>query len=161
MSVNIQKFSKIDQGAYLLLARHFEQIINSKSNSIKGLFWAHNGHIFNIYSSDKKTGKISGYAGGILKATLGNKYFCIIQEFDEGSFNAYHKKGAKNNDKTKEYYVLGPVTVEASIENSFGSLFREVPENYLFVSIEALTLEPDKYLLQHLIGAQYLSTKNN
>jgi erythromycin esterase len=126
-SVDYRSFSNYDQICYSVLLRHLSQIIESKkypkdykfrdrkmgenilfniknNDTIKGLFWAHNGHLFNVYK--EKKGKVTGTAGGILKYYLQTKYLCVVQEFDEGSFNAYNKPNASLKDKSLKGFKL-------------------------------------------------------
>jgi erythromycin esterase len=184
MQADTSKFSAIDKQKYNLLLRHLSQILEakkkkkdnifrdvkmgenilyhlSKDEEIKGLFWAHNYHVYTIFSRNKKTGKASGYAGGILKASLGSQFMCIVQEFDEGSFNAFFKPDARAKDSEPTGYTLGAVTIEPGIENSFGAYFRNTPDDILFIDIKTLTPEPKNYLIQHTIGAQFVPQKDN
>ena len=138
-----------------------ENIVEYLKNNpeTKGFFWAHNGHINiqEIHANKFGTKKWKGAAGGVLKHHIGEKYFCLGQDFDEGAFNAYFPD--KNSDLNIEgsQYTLGPVTVPLSPPESFAANHRQLPSP---VFIDFKHLPKDEYVKMNRIGAAYYPPKD-
>ena len=171
-------FNKKDQKEYTNLVRHFRQIIEiqkerkSESQSwmrdksmamnvlhhldseigLKGIFWAHNGHVCKLSFNEFGTEKWTGFAGGYLKEVLGDKYFSLAFDFDEGSFNAYYPDNSSDIVLEKKAYTLGEITVGPSAEGTFGSFFRYLKKP---VFIDFANLPQDDDLFINDIGAAY------
>lgn len=183
-ALNTGDFSSRDKLVYETLLRHLGQIIyeNSEASffsfrdiqmaenilyhfdqqpSTKGFFWAHNLHVFTIFNEHKKKEKAYKRAGGVLSRELGNKYFVIAQEFDEGAFSAYRIKADNLDADDKNNYQLGPVVVEPSVSGSFGYHYRNTKDAILFIKPEALKKKQVKYLKMHDIGATFLASAKN
>jgi len=160
-----------DDKIYTTLLRHLIQIINSKNNDYrdkkmaeniiyhldidstsKGLFWAHNGHVSNIYKKTKKEGKWNGFTGGNLKHLISDKYFSIGQEFYQGSFNAYYPDSTSTHTISGVGYTLGVVKVNPAIENSFSYKYKDII-NPIF--IDCSTLPKKEKVTMSFIGAVY------
>ena len=133
-----------------------ENILYHLSNdiTIKGFFWGHNEHIANFYNVKKK----SGVAGGMLKQTLKDKYYSIGQEFYEGSFNVYYAKRSEGNNKTREGYVLGSVTVGPAAEGSLAHNFKKEYELPLFIPFSELPESEQVNITD--IGSRYVLNDN-
>ena len=172
-------FEGDDKFIFQTLIRHFEQIIEEKEKQkfanyrdlkmgenilyhldrkpdIKGFFWAHNGHIANVYLPKRKESKSFYRAGGVLKNKLKEKYLIIGQDFDQGTFNAYNMtKSEKVNDKDEiSNYTLGPVSVEQN-EFLMAYLFKDVKESILYIRSSDFTKEHERKMYFNYIGASY------
>ena len=177
-------FKGDDEFIYRTLLRHLEQIIEERHNTKfttyrdlkmgenmlyhlakdknrKAFFWAHNGHIWDVYFKKKKKNKSYYRAGGVLKHELKDKYFTIAQEFDRGSFNAYYMPDLSKDKSDIANYKLGEVTIEPSIKNSIGEYFRNVKDELLFFSVSDFDKNKLKDLRFHMIGADFRPTKKN
>lgn len=172
-----------DKFTYQTLSKHFNQIVKEKfdsylsyrdikmaenilyhmnnDQSIKGFFWAHNTHTFNIYRNHKDLKKALYRAGGILKKQLGKEYYMIAQDFDQGGFNAYNLLDREGDRENPNNYLLRPVTIEPSIKNTFGEYFREVKDSILFIPSTNLRAKKHQYLKMHTIGAAFISFPKN
>lgn len=173
--VNSSAFASEDQDKYALLIRHFEQIVGSKNDPkdkyfrdikmgeniiyhlsndslIKGFFWAHNGHACIQEFHKFGTRRWVGAAGGVLKHHLGAKYFCLGQDFDEGSFNVYYPDENSTDTIAGFRYTLGPVTVGPSPEGTFAANHRRL-ESPVFIDFSCLPKTEDVRI--NRIGALY------
>ena len=176
--VNTKSFSEKDREEYAYLVRHFRQIIeiqNEKKDDaqsqmrdksmalnalydletdpdIKGIFWAHNGHVCKLSFNEFGTKKWRGWAGGYLKEVLGDGYFSLALEFDEGSFNAYYPDKSSDNVIAKTPYTLNVIAVGPSAEGTFGSYYRYLDEP---VFIDFANLPQEEELFINDIGATY------
>ena len=176
--VNNTSFNERDHNKYTNLVRHFRQIIEiqnekkadnqsqMRDNSmainalyhlnsepeLKGIFWAHNGHVCKLSFNKFGTKKWSGWAGGYLKEVLGDGYFSLALEFDEGSFNAFYPDKTSDTVIEKNPYTLGEITVGPSAEGTFGSYYRHLNEP-VFIDFDYLPKDPDLYI--NHIGAAY------
>ena len=179
-------FEEKDKFIYETLIRHLEQVIEAKEKSnfysyrdvkmgenilyhlnsnpsIKGFYWAHNGHICNYYFPKKKEHKSFYTAGGVLKKELKDRYFIIGQDFDQGTFNAYHIPNY-NHDKKIDLedinnYILGPVTVGLN-EKELGYQFKDIPESILYIHPSELSRRESLTLFLHDAGGNYIPPKN-
>lgn len=168
------------------LIRHLEQIIEArersnfysyrdlkmaenilyhleKDTSMKGFYWAHNGHIANFYSPKKKKDKSFYTAGGVLKNEMKDEYFIIGQEFDQGSFNAYHIPNFRYEEKINlediNNYKLGVVFVDLN-ERELGYQFKDVPESILYFEPAQLSRKEALSLFVHNVGANYIPPRS-
>lgn len=175
--VDISKFSKEDSYEYKWLLRHLTQILSEKlekksrrgtyrdemmaknildhldeNDKVKGMFWAHNGHVANLFN-DKKN---KGVAGGFLKKRMGDGYFILGQEFDSGSFNAV----TKPEDYSKDYsdWKLKEVEVDESPSGSIAAHYRSIDHPILFIPFDELPIDLTPYM--NFIGAVYWTNKN-
>lgn len=182
---NIQ-FNRNDRYIYQTLIRHLEQIVEAREKrkfwsyrdvkmgenilyhlsnnpSMKGFYWAHNGHICNYYFPRKKEHKSYYTAGGVIKNKLKEEYFIIGQDFDQGTFNAFyipnfnHDKKVDLNDINN--YTLGPVTVGLN-EKEIGSQFKDIPESILYIIPSELSRKKALSYFLHDVGGNYIPPKN-
>lgn len=179
--VNTDSFSAEDRTEYANLLRHFRQIIEIKSLrkdrdqaytrdesmaqnilfnldsnlKMKGIFWAHNGHVSTVSLNEFGTNKWSGYTGGYLKEVLGEKYLSIAFDFDEGSFNAYYPDKNSKLVIKKHGYTLGSSTVGSSVDGTFASYYRKIP-GIVFVDFANL---PEERLFINDVGAAFFPDK--
>lgn len=183
--LNSLDFNATDRYTYQTLIRHLEQIIAFKEKreiqsyrdvkmgenilyhlgnktSVKGFFWAHNAHIVNFNFPHKKEKKAFITTGGVLKKELGEKYFIIGQDFDQGTFNAFYIPDYDHNKKVDlkdiSNYKLGPVHIGLN-EVELGSHFRDIPDSILYVIPSELEKE-ETLLYLHNIGTTYIPPKN-
>lgn len=174
--VDISNFTAEDKYEYHWLSKHLNQILSEKlekkshqniyrdkmmalnildhlkvNNEIKGVFWAHNGHIANLFTEKKNR----GVAGGFLKKSLGRDYFIIGQEFDSGSFNAR----VKPVEYSKNYsnWQLTNVEVGESPDGSFAANHRSISDPIIFVPFDQLPESESVYI--NTIGAIYYTNK--
>lgn len=132
----------------------------------KGMLIAHNDHVAKISDGKKKEIKNNAFIGGVVQEVIGEKYFAIMQEFDEGCFNAYSLISKK---KTKEIgtlntknYDLGKVCVEKSVEHSIGSILRNKATEILYITEkDFFDLTPVKDIRYHSIGGLFVAAKKN
>lgn len=151
-----RKYHLRDLGMGKNLVAHLE-----KNQEAKGMLIAHNGHLAK-YSKGKKD-EMKNYLllGGFLDQELGKKFFYIMQDFDEGCFNAYH---LIDNGNTKDInsYDLSPVCIEPGIENSIGAVLRNNKATMSYITEEDLfKLAEVKTLRKHSIGAVFRPEKKN
>lgn len=184
--VEFEKFNTADKTKYKILIRHLNQIIQSEANrkdfyfrnkkmgenilfhlesdtTMKGFFWAHNGHINKwVKSKNEKKKKWIGFAGGYLKNALGDGYLSIGQDFDEGSFNAYYLDSNSTNIIEGKRYTLSSISAPLSFEGSFAALYRNSPSPLFinFADFQDKYKEHKKYFLIHSIGALYIPRKH-
>jgi len=175
-------FSNKDQSKYQLLINNLTQSLEiqlSKNSTLrdvymaqnmlsylkrnpetKGIFWAHNIHVYTVLDRyDKKRGVQHGMAGGILQDILKDQYVSIIQDFDYGSFIAWHKIDDSKKEGF-ESYDLGKVTIEKSIPNSYGEKLRSIKEEIIFIDLAKNDLEISEFK-SHTIGAVFHANKKN
>jgi erythromycin esterase len=176
--VNTQSFTEEDRHHYATLIRHFRQIIEiqnagkldkqsrlrdnymamnmlsyiNSDTTAKGIFWAHNGHIFNLSLNEFGSKRWSGTAGGYLKETIGGEYFSLGFEFDEGSFNAYVPDSNSDIKIEKKKYTLGEVTVGPSAGGTLAATYREL-KSPLFIDFSQIAGDESMYM--NYIGAVY------
>jgi erythromycin esterase-like protein len=122
--------------------------------TIKGFFWAHNGHILNFVSFKKR--KQYGFTGGYLKQIIGDQYFCIGQDFDNGDFNAYYPDTNSTKIIKGEKYTLGSVSVPPAYSSSFSAKYRNLNKP---VFIDCSTLPKKTVNIITYIGAVYFPKK--
>ncbi|HFA49588.1 MAG TPA: hypothetical protein ENJ95_11295, partial [Bacteroidetes bacterium] len=123
--------------------------------------WAHNLHVSNIYHLKKRNRNSILTAGGVLKKQLADKYFIIGQDFEKGSFNAYHrvnfikrKKGEENiNDFKLEAVSVGSNT------RTIGNEFKDVKKTILFVRLSDISEKRIEKIYIHNIGAVYYAPR--
>lgn len=173
---DLQFLSVTERNRTTILLRYLSQIAecqSSKNNSCrdikmgenllyhlenseidKGLFWAHNIHIANWYNEKKQR----GVAGGVVKHHLKDKYLSIGQEFYEGSFNVYYINENVQNQKEKEKYTLGSVTVGPAAPGSFAANLKKGYSLPLFVPFDQLP-EIEEVNITN-IGARYVVDNN-
>lgn len=170
-------FSDADRMHYDILIRHFRQIIEMQTErkshdksqlrdnhmavnvlsqigsdpDSKGIYWAHNGHMFNLSINEFGTPKWGGSAGGYLKETMGDEYFSLGFDFDEGSFNAYYPD-ENGIELEKKKYVLGEVSVGPSRDGTLAANYREHQSP---VFIDYAQLPTEEYFYMNHIGATY------
>ncbi|MEO9482766.1 MAG: erythromycin esterase family protein [Ekhidna sp.] len=174
--VDVSSFSSQDTYEYKWLFRHLDQILSEKSekkskqngyrdkmmaenilehlkegSKKKGVFWAHNGHVANLFNKKKD----KGVAGGYLKKTLGAEYFILGQEFDYGSFNARTKPAEYSKDYNE--WKLMEVEVEESPEGSVAAYYRSNNHPIMFIPFDRLPEELTVYM--NFIGAVYWTNK--
>lgn len=179
---DVSDFSKKDQQKYHLLINNLEQSLEirlSKCSTLrdsfmgqnmltnlkeqpdtKAIFWAHNMHVFTVLDHyDKKRGEQHGMTGGVLRHAMKDQYVSIMQDFDYGSFIAYHKI---NDSKKKniENYDLGEVTIEKSIAGSYGAKLRNLKEEVVFIDLDENETVVGEYK-NHTIGAVFSPSKDN
>ncbi len=174
--VDVSTFLKEDEYEYKWLLRHLEQILSEKlekksmqgtyrdkmmaenilehlseNDGVKGMFWAHNGHVANLFNKKKD----KGAAGGFLKKSMGDQYFILGQEFDRGRFNAV----TKPEEYSKDYsdWELKEVTVGESPEGSIAAHYRSVNHPILFIPFNQLPEDQTAYM--NFIGAVYWTNK--
>lgn len=176
--VNTDSFSAKDKAEYANLVRHFRQIIeytnlkkdddqrnmrdvsmaknalfNLDSNpELKGIYWAHDGHVSKVSINKFGTKRWFGTTGGYLENILGDTYFCMALDFDEGSFNAYYPDTNSDIVLEKKAYTLGEITVGPSAEGTFGAYYRKA-DSPVFVYFD--DLPKDDNLFINDIGAAY------
>jgi len=176
-NVNIHNFSDADRTHYEILIRHFRQIIEMQTErkshdqsqlrdnhmainmlsqlesdpDTKGIYWAHNGHMFNLSLNDFGTSKWGGSAGGYLKETMGDEYFSLGFDFDEGSFNAYYPD-ENGIELEKKKYILGEVSVGPSRDETFAATYRRLQSP---VFIDYAQLPTEEYFYMNHIGARF------
>ena len=173
--LDTSNFLEKDQYEYRWLFRHLNQILSEKlekksnqttyrdkmmaENILKhmaekeesrGVFWAHNGHIANLFSKKKH----SGVAGGYLKKALVDRYFILGQEFDQGTFNARVRPTDYINDSD---WVLKEVEVGESPAGSFAANLRMIRHPFVFMAIDELPAEETLYI--NSIGAIWYTNK--
>lgn len=173
---DISGFSDEDRYEYKWLSRHLNQILSEKlekksmqsayrdrmmaENILehlkedefkRGVFWAHNGHIANLFNEKQN----KGVAGGYLKKQLGDKYFILGHEFDYGSFNAL----VKPEDYSKDYsdWKMSEVQVEKSPQGSMAANFRSIEHASMFIPFDMLPADAKVYM--NYIGAVYWTNK--
>jgi erythromycin esterase len=132
-----------------------------KNKEAKGMLIAHNTHLFKYNKGKKNEMKNFVYAGGVLDKALGEKYYCIMQEFDGGCFNAYQRMngGSKN---VVNNYELKEVCIEKSIDNTIGSTLRDESKIMTFIKEKDLfQLMGSKMIRFHNIGAVFNPQKKN
>ena len=132
-----------------------------KKPEAKGMFIAHNVHILKYNQGKKNEMKSLVRAGGVLEKALGEEYYCIIQEFDGGCFNAYQRVIGGDN-KNINNYELKEVCIEKSIDNTMGSTLRDENKIMTFITEEDLfQLIGSKSIRNHNIGAVFHPQKKN
>jgi len=179
------QFNPNDRYIYQTLIRHLQQIVEAREKrkfssyrdvkmgenilyhlsnkpSMKGFYWAHNGHVINYYFPKKKEHKSYYTAGGVIKNKLQEEYLIIGQDFDQGTFNAYYIPNF-NHDKKVDLedinsYTFGPVTVGLN-EKEIGSQFKDIPASILYI-IPSEIRKKERYYFLHHIGANYIPPKN-
>lgn len=180
--INISQLNKEDKRVYNILLRHLSQIIEEKykwkkdydyrdrkmaknilfhikvNPAIKGIFWAHNGHMCNIILKKQGKKKWHGFAGGYLKNQLKEQYYSIGLEFDEGSFNAYYPDTNSNRIMEGRAYTLGAVTVGPSSVEHLIAKYRKL-KTPLF--IDCTSLPKKEHLKMNSIGAAYYPSKDD
>ena len=124
----------------------------------KGFFWAHNVHVANFYKKKKRESNSFFTAGGILKKDLGNQYFIIGQEFDRGSFNAYHLKPDQKKSEDVNDYQLGAVSIDP-LPNLLARRFDDREGEIHFFPISAINEKEIEDIWVHNIGAAYRKPK--
>lgn len=130
----------------------------------KGMLIAHNSHIVNLIIEKRNERKNVYFAGGVIKKKLGDKYFAIMQDFDEGCFNAYSLVSKKLTPVTNNLndYQLGEVCVEKSIDNSIGAILRNTDGKILYIlENELFNLGAQEELRYHDIGGLFIPLKEN
>jgi erythromycin esterase len=168
--IDVSQLNKEGGRKYQILTRHLDQIMEdkysekscrdkkmaanilfhiNKDSTIKGMFFAHNGHIVNIVAKKNKKRQFA-WAGGYLKLGLGNQYFSIGQDFDEGSFNAYYPDTNSTRMMEGKKYTLGKVIVGKSRNESIASTFRHL-NTPIFIDYPTL----NKFIKINDIGADY------
>jgi erythromycin esterase len=169
--ISSSQFSKNDRYVFNTLIRHLNQIIDGKkyilrdrkmaknivyhlklNSTIKGFFWAHNGHIANFYRHKKTRKKWNGSAGGNLKKMIADKYFSIGQEFHEGSFNSYYPDTNSTEIINGQGFTLGEVLVSQAIEGSFSYKYKYLKKPVL---IDCISLPKKESIIMTSIGAVY------
>lgn len=171
-------FSEVDRKHYAILLRHFRQTVEmqnekkSRDRDVmrdihmaknilahitsdedkRAVFWAHNGHIFNLSLNEFGTEKWSGCAGGYLKETIGDKYFSLGFDFDEGTFNAYYPNSESDIVLEKKKYTLGAVTIGPSVDGTLAANHRHL-KSPLFIDYSQI--EGDEPIWMNFIGAAY------
>ena len=127
----------------------------------KGLFIAHNTHVFKFNEGKEDELKNIVLAGGVLEQALGDQYYCIMQDFDAGCFVAYHLKN-QGNKKDKSNYELSTVCIEESVEKTVGSTLRDQEKVMTFITEDRLfELLGESMLKYHNIGAVFNPQKKN
>ncbi len=144
----------------LAMGRNILSYINQYPGT-KGMLIAHNAHIFKYDEGKKRELKNFVLTGGVLDKTLGEKYFCLIQDFDAGCFNAYHRirEGDKNSIHN---YELSEVCIEESIDKTIGASLRDQSKTMTYISgSDLFEIIGEKYIKYHNIGAVFNPEKNN
>ena len=149
----VEEKHNLENGAYRdvkmaeNIMAHFEE-----NPEIKGIFWAHNGHILTPCGNKKKG---NCRAGANLKNWMGDKYYSIALDFDKGMFNAYYlsdKEGDKNNI---DNYTLGEVAVDPAIEGSVAYRIRNNYESAVFITTESFEKRKTRKLAGRFVGASF------
>lgn len=173
-SIDASDFTVEDEYLYTWLFRHLNQILSEKTvkkslqssyrdkmmgenilqhlkdrPSIKGVYWAHNGHIANFLKNEK------GVAGGHLKDQLKDQYFILGFDFDYGSFNARIKPQVHNDSYNK--WEMAKVEVEESPYGSLAANYRKIKHPIIFIPFAHLPPEEEVYV--NSIGAVYWTNK--
>ncbi|SMG51731.1 erythromycin esterase [Marivirga sericea] len=179
---DVSDFSKEDQQKYQLLIRNLEQSLETRISkcstlrdsfmaqnmlsklrerpNTKAIFWAHNEHVYKVLSHyDKKRAEQHGITGGVLKHAIKEQYVSIMQDFDNGSFIAYHKINDSKNENF-ENYDLGEVMIDKSIAGSYGEKLRNLQEELVFIDFSENKQVVGEYKL-HTIGAVFNPAKDN
>lgn len=176
-TLKVMRLKEDDEFEYTTLLRHLNQIIEEKVNqkfgsyrdvkmgenilyhlnkdkSIKGLYWAHNWHVCNIYKPKRNQSNSIVTAGGVLKNNLQSGYFIVGQDFIRGSFNVYHPTSKKANQNDLSGYELGDIHLESE-EGYFGYEFRNLEGSLFLINFLKVDFKNIKGLLFHGIGADY------
>lgn len=110
----------------------------------KGVYWAHNGHVSNYlhhpeiirYPGENElqvNKSITATAGGNLRATLKEKYACLMTEFSHGEFSAQDASQSSRDTKT---FSIPARSVNGTLLGELG----KVPHESFFVSWRAQNL---------------------
>lgn len=157
-SVEIQSHKKSGDQSEMrdkYMGKNLLRYLEDKQGS-RGIYWAHTGHSATLSFGDFKTEDWGGSTGGYLKEVLGQGYFSIGLDFDEGSFNAWYPDSKSETILEKKSYTLGSVTVGPSVDETFGAYYRNF-QKPIFIDFDDLPI--DQHLFLHLIGAAYLPKK--
>ncbi len=156
MSYNPKRYHLRDLGMGKIMLSYLE-----KKPETKAMIIAHNTHLLKYNRGKKKELKNNVLAGGVLDKALGDKYYFILQDFDGGCYNVYHRTKA-GDDNDINNFELSPVCIEESTEKSIGSFLRNKDKIISFISRNDLAkMVGTKHMKYHNIGALHRPDKKN
>ena len=121
-----------------------------KRPSVKGIYFAHNGHVGKIAHKYKKLNEHMKRAGHFLDERLKDKYFAIALEFNKGSFNAINYR----NDE----HVMESFTLKKNHRKSLSHIVLGKDDKIKY--IKSTDIPRNKYIRMNFIGAIYGKSKS-
>lgn len=118
--------------------------------SVKGVYFAHNGHVGKISYKFNNIEEHMKRAGHFLNERLNDQYFAIAMEFNTGSFNAINYV---NDEHVMEYF-----SINKNHRKSLSLFVLEKEDKIKF--IRSIEIPSKKYLKINSIGALYGRSKS-
>jgi len=149
----VEEKHNLDYGAYRdvkmseNIMAHYQQ-----QPETKGIFWAHNAHIL-TRCGNKRKGNCR--AGAKLRLEMGDKYYAIAFDFDQGSFNAYYLSNKAGDKNDIDNYTLGEVSVDPAIDGSMPYLLRNKYDSVAFIPTDNFTKRKDRKISGRSVGASF------